>query len=92
MKKILVILLTSIVLFSCENKNLYIVEEHVDLIIDSVEYHAIGTDNTLQTTPYWKVHFKGEEIPIRVYRKPTVGDTISVVKKIVKKIEDKHGN
>ena len=26
--------------------------------IDSVEYHGMGHDNTLQIDPYWKIHLK----------------------------------
>jgi hypothetical protein len=89
MKKIFVILMTSVVLFSCNNDNLQVIETHELKIVDSVEYHPIGSDNTLQTTPYWKVRLVGETVGIRSYRKYNVGDTIEVIKKVIKKIKTK---
>ena len=89
MKKIFVILMTSVVFFSCNNDNLQVIETHELKIVDSVEYHPIGSDNTLQTTPYWKVRLVGETVGIRSYRKYNVGDTIEVIKKVIKKIKTK---
>jgi hypothetical protein len=90
MKKIFVILMTSVVLFSCNNDNLQVIETHELKIVDSVEYHPIGSDNTLQTTPYWKVRLVGETVGIRSYRKYNVGDTIEVIKKVIKKNKNKN--
>jgi hypothetical protein len=92
MKKIFVILMTSVVLFSCNNDNLQVIETHELKIVDSVEYHPIGSDNTLQTTPYWKVRLVGESVGIRSYRKYNVGDTIEVIKKVIKKTKTKYDN
>lgn len=92
MKKIFVILMTSVVLFSCNNDNLQVIETHELKIVDSVEYHSIGSDNTLQTTPYWKVRLVGEKVGVRSYRKYNVGDTIEVIKKVIKKIKTEYDN
>ena len=55
--------------------------------IDSVEYHPIGSDNTLQTTPYWKVHAEGTDFNITRYRNFEVGDSIELIERriLVKK-------
>jgi hypothetical protein len=84
MKKILFILSMSIVLFSCNNNNIKVIETIEYKTVDSVEYHPIGSDNTLQTTPYWKVRLSGQSTPVRVYRKYNVGDTIQVIIKVIK--------
>ena len=92
MKKIFIILVTSVVLFSCNNDNLQVIETHELKIVDSVEYHPIGFDNTLQTTPYWKVRLVGETVQVRSYRKYNVGDTIEVIKKVIKKTKTEYDN
>lgn len=48
-------------------------------IVDSVEYHGIGQDNSLQTTPYWKVRVKDSISWIRSYYPYKKGDTIILV-------------
>jgi len=92
MKKIFIILVTSVVLFSCNNDNLQVIETHELKIVDSVEYHPIGFDNTLQTTPYWKVRLVGETVRVTSYRKYNVGDTIEVIKKVIKKTKTEYDN
>jgi len=66
-------------LTSCLNNTKFI-DTPVKCEIDSVEYHGIGHDNTLQTTPYWKVRLKNEKIWVRIstgeYSK---GDSIVVI-------------
>jgi hypothetical protein len=51
--------------------------------IDSVEYHPIGGDNTLQTTPYWKCHLKGTRINVTSYQMRSKGDSMEVIEKIL---------
>ena len=42
---------------SCDSKYT-ITEKPTDCVIDSVQYHGVGSDNTLQVSPYWKLHLK----------------------------------
>ena len=44
-------------LVSCNNSNNTEVT-HSPCVIDSVQYHGIGHDNTLQFTPYYYIHIK----------------------------------
>jgi hypothetical protein len=53
-------------------------------VIDSVEYHPIGYDNTLQTTPYWKLHLNNREYKIVSHRHYQKGDTIEVIERKIK--------
>jgi hypothetical protein len=53
-------------------------------VIDSVEYHPIGYDNTLQTTPYWKLHLNNGEYKIVSHRHYQKGDTIEVIERKIK--------
>ena len=53
--------------------------------VDSVDYHGIGQDNTLQTTPYWMCHLKESDRWVRVYNEVSVGDTMKVV---IRRIKD----
>jgi len=80
MKNILLILVLIIFLTSCDN-NYIIVEKEVTCIVDSVDYHQIGEDNTLQTTPYWKLYFRGEKVGVTSYRRYEIGDTIKIITK-----------
>jgi hypothetical protein len=89
MKNILLILVLITFLSSCDD-NYTVVEKEVTYVVDSVDYHRIGEDNTLQTTPYWKIYFKGEKVGVRLYRRYEIGDTIKLItKKIIKKTYDK---
>ena len=89
MKNILLILVLTTFLTSCYD-NYVVVEKEVTYVVDSVDYHQIGEDNTLQTTPYWKIYLKGEKVGVTSYRKYEIGDTIkTITKKIIKKTYDK---
>ena len=85
MKNILLILVLTTFLISCDN-NYVIVEKKVTYVVDSIDYHQISEDNTLQTTPYWKLYLKGEEVGVTSFRRYEIGDTIkTITKKIIKK-------
>jgi hypothetical protein len=89
MKNILLILVLTMFLITC-NDDIKIIETEKEYIVDSVVYHRVGGDNTLQTTPYWKLYFKGEKIGVTSYRGYEIGDTIKLItKKIIKKTDDK---
>lgn len=83
MKKFLFIFSLSFILLSCTDSTF--VEKQIVTIVDSVEYHGIGHDNTLQTTPYWKLWLRNEKITIRSYRNYNVGDTIEIIERKIKK-------
>lgn len=53
--------------------------------IDSVDYHYMGRDNTLQSTPYWRLRLKGTDRFIHSYRTYSVGDSITVTEKFYQK-------
>lgn len=53
--------------------------------IDSVDYHYMGRDNTLQSTQYWKLRLKGTDRFIHAYRPYSVGDSITVTEKFYQK-------
>jgi hypothetical protein len=55
--------------------------------VSSVEYHPIGGDNTLQTTPYWKLHLTNasDTITITSLRSYEVGDSTQVIIRKFKK-------
>jgi hypothetical protein len=69
---IYILLLTGLV--SCTNNVTYTNTESTK-IVDSVEYHGIGQDHSLQTTPYWNVHVK-DSIWIRSTSPVKKGDRI----------------
>jgi hypothetical protein len=71
-----ILLLTGLV--SCVDKVNYTTTKS-SCVVDSVEYHGIGQDNSLQTTPYWNVHLKDSNIWIRSYHPYKKGDTITLV-------------
>lgn len=69
------------VLFSfCSNEKQY-TDTKVKCVIDSVEYHPIGHDNTLQSEPYWGLHLKGYNFKMRSYRPLKKGDTIEIIER-----------
>lgn len=74
-------------LVSC-NQNVTVIDKEVRHVVDSVEYHGIGHDNTLQSTPYWRVHFKDVEYTVTSHRSCEVGDTIVVIERTLKRIEN----
>ena len=70
-----ILLLTGLV--SCTNNVTYTNTESTK-IVDSVEYHGIGQDHSLQTTPYWNVYVK-DSIWIRSTSPVKNGDTITFI-------------
>lgn len=82
MKKLIFIftVLSTITLFSCTIKGHY-EDEPTMLKVDSVGYHGIGCDNTLQTTPYWKLYLVNEKdtVSLTSHRSYEVGDSIQVI-------------
>ena len=75
MKKSINILLVLGLISSCNMKP-DVLETKMKFVLDSVEYHGIGRDNTLQTTPYWRVHLKENNLWTRVITRQEVGDTV----------------
>jgi hypothetical protein len=60
-------------------------ETHQETVtIDSVEFHPMGHDNTLQFEPYWKIHLKEPHMWTRTHFKHVVGDTMVVSVKTIK--------
>ena len=78
MKKNIKILFGLCLLSACNIKPDY-VETKMEFVVDSVEYHGIGQDNSLQTTPYWKVHLKESEIWLRMSNPTQVGDSVTIL-------------
>jgi hypothetical protein len=78
MKKSIKILFGLCLLSSCNIKPDY-VESKMEFAVDSVEYHGIGQDNSLQTTPYWRVHLKESEIWLRMSNPTQVGDSVTIL-------------
>jgi hypothetical protein len=75
--KQLLFLLTLIGFTSCNSKYT-ITETPTDCVIDSVQYHGIASDNTLQVSPYWKLHLTEPDMWIRSNSKYEKGDTITI--------------
>jgi hypothetical protein len=75
MKKSINILLVLGLISSCNMKP-DVLETKMKFVLDSVEYHGIGQDNTLQTTPYWRVHLKEKNLWTKVITRQEVGDTV----------------
>ena len=60
-------------------------ETHQETVtIDSVEFHPMGHDNTLQFEPYWKIHLKEPHMWTRTHFKHVAGDTMVVSVKTIK--------
>jgi hypothetical protein len=80
---ILLILIMCGALFFCKcyREKYAIIDKKVMYRIDNVEYHPIGSDNTLQTTPYWKVHVEGTDFNMTQYRNFEVGDSIELIER-----------
>lgn len=80
MKKVLTILTLSLLVISCNVKTTY-TDTPTMFGVSSVEYHPIGGDNTLQTTPYWKLHLTNasDTITITSLRSYEVGDSTNVI-------------
>jgi len=75
MKKNINILLVLGLMSSCNMKP-DVLETKMKCVIDSVEYHGIGQDHTLQTTPYWRIHLKENDLWTKVLEPQNVGDTV----------------
>lgn len=75
MKKSINILLVLGLISSCNMKP-DVLETKMKFVLDSVEYHGIGQDNTLQTTPYWRVHLKEKNLWTKIITRQEVGDTV----------------
>jgi len=78
---VLIGLLTLLFYLGSTFKSTNIYTKHVKYEVDSVEYHPIGGDNTLQTTPYWRCHLKGTTINVTSYRLMSKGDSMEVIEK-----------
>jgi hypothetical protein len=80
MKKLLLILMFIVTgIVSCDsNLNVKIIEVPTQFTIDSVQYHGVGSDNTLQVSPYWKLHLTEPDMWIRSNSKYEKGDTITI--------------
>jgi len=72
--------LSSVALFSCTVKGRF-EDTPTMLKVDSVEYHGIGQDNTLQTTPYWKLYLVNntDTVSLTSHRSFQKGDSIQVI-------------
>ena len=67
---------------SCTNEYT-ITETPTSYYIDSVQYHGVGYDNTLQVSPYWKLHLQEPNVWIHSNEKYSKDDSIVVnVRKI----------
>lgn len=75
MKKSINILLVLGLMSSCNMKP-DVLETKMKFVIDSVEYHGIGQDHSLQTTPYWRVHLKEKNLWTKIITRQEVGDTV----------------
>ncbi len=84
MKKFTLILFLGVIFMSCKYKSTF-TDTKIKCVIDSVEYHGVGHDNTLQTTPYWKLYLREPKMKITSYRCYDKGDTIEVIERKIKK-------
>jgi len=75
MKKSINLLLVLGLISSCTMKP-DVLETKMKLVVDSVEYHGIGQDHSLQTTPYWRIHLKENNLWAKVIKPQEVGDTV----------------
>jgi len=75
MKKSINLLFVLNLITSCTIKP-DVLETKMKFVVDSVEYHAIGQDNSLQTTPYWRIHLKEKNLWTKVINRQDVGDTV----------------
>ena len=78
MKKSINLLLVLGLISSCTMKP-DVLETKMKLVVDSVEYHGIGQDNSLQTTPYWRIHLKESGMWVRTQNPTNVGDSITIL-------------
>ena len=80
MKKLILILALTVLMVSCTIKGSY-TETPTMFRVSFVDYHHISSDNTLQTTPYWKLHLTNayDTLTITSLRSYDVGDSIEVI-------------
>ena len=78
MKKSINLLLLLAGLTSCYVKNDF-TETEFRYVVDSSEFHGIGQDNSLQTTPYWRIHIKETNMWVRTQNPTNVGDSITIL-------------
>ena len=76
MKKISVLGLLVLTLMSC-NQSVK-VRKQVRCVVDSVEYHGVGYDNTMQLDPYWKLYVNEYNVVVKSHKPHEVGDTIEI--------------
>lgn len=72
-------------LFSFCNSEGKHVDTKIKCVVDSVEYHPIGFDNTLQLDPYWKLRLVGYDFKVRTSKPYKKGDTIEIIERKYKK-------
>ena len=78
MKKSINLLLVLGLISSCTMKP-DVLETKMKLVVDSVEYHGIGQDHSLQTTPYWRIHLKEKNLWMRTQSPTNVGDSVTII-------------
>jgi hypothetical protein len=83
MKRLLFIVIFA-TLLSCK-ESVSFIDTQMTCTVDSVMYHSIGSDNTLQVTPYWKAHMKELNVWMTTYQIINVGDTVPVIVRTVNK-------
>jgi hypothetical protein len=77
MKKLsCILLLTGLVSCSIKTET---TETKMKFTTDSIEYHGIGQDHSLQTTPYWRIHIKETNMWVRTQNPTNVGDSITIL-------------
>lgn len=82
-----IIIITLSILIYSKSSKITIIERKVKYRIDSVKYHPIGSDNTLQVTPYWKIYIKEIDLSVTQYKKFNPGDTIELIEKRILEME-----
>jgi hypothetical protein len=79
---ILLVILSGLFIVINNSKKDYIsIDEKVNYRIDSVQYHPMGSDNTLQVTPYWKARLEGTDFFVTCYEKKEKGDSIIMIRR-----------
>ena len=86
MKKLFILYIIGI-FTSCNNitPTVSYEDDKTTCVIDSVEYHPIGYDHTLQTTPYWVIFIKNGKNKFTSRKFYQKGDTIQVIERKIKK-------
>lgn len=79
------IVISSCLFFWCTSKGVKITERYNYYIVDSVDYHPPGRDNTLQVTPYWRVKLLDKNFFVTTYKPYSIGDTLVVIERYISK-------